>query len=129
MNQRTYLLLELRSLLVVEMPVLQLLLLYKLGTLGVGQLSPEELRLEETEGSGDIGGTCGGGQRSNVTSEERGVLEELGVLLLSPVLKVAEVVDELGLLQTALLSQDCKDREVSVISIIAVVWGHVTHVQ
>ena len=29
--------------------MLQLLLLYKLGTLGVGQLSPEELRLEETE--------------------------------------------------------------------------------
>ena len=49
LNQRTYLLLELRPLLVVEMPVLQLLLLYKLGTLGVGQLSPEELRLEETE--------------------------------------------------------------------------------
>ena len=48
-NVRTRLLLVLGPLLVVEMPVLQLLFLNKLGTLSVSQLLSEELRLKKTQ--------------------------------------------------------------------------------
>ena len=45
----TYLLLELHPLFGIKMPVEQLLFLYELGALGVGQFSPEVLCLKQVQ--------------------------------------------------------------------------------
>ena len=60
------------------MPVLQLLFLYELGALGVGQLTTEELGLKQFQEMQALGVSVEGGRRGGGRWEVRGGRREVG---------------------------------------------------